>query len=218
MSDSKTSSTSNLIFFGLLAALLAIYLFVLRPLNRGVQGERHPAIGATLPEFSVDALDSNDQPIKSRDLAGKIVLINFWATWCGPCQQEFPHIVAIAKKFRDNADFRMVSIASPGAGETEAEMREATKAYLEQRDVDMPVYVDPYSAAFQAIVRATAASGGIPLTVVVDRQGVIRGIWEGYAPGTEREIEQLIESLLSASAPTGRKAASSRKSDEVVSR
>jgi thiol-disulfide isomerase/thioredoxin len=193
------STTKNVIFFSLLAAVLAVYLFVLRPLNRGQPGEQHRAVGASIPTISVAALDPSAPPLTTDDLTDKVVLINFWATWCGPCQMEFPHIVEIVRKFRDNEGFQVLSIASPGSGESEDEMREATAAFLRQRNVSMPVYVDPYSEAFQAIVHTIGSRGGIPLTLVVDRSGKIRGIWEGYAPGTETDIESLIQSLLAES-------------------
>lgn len=196
MNDSAQRTRGNVIFFGVLALVLVVYLFVLRPLNRGLQGEKHPAIGATLPELALDPVDAKTKRLTSEALSGKVLLVNFWATWCGPCQQEFPHLVAIEKKFRDNPHFAMVSIASPGQGETEEDMRLSTAAYLQQRNVDMPVYLDPYSIAYQAIMRATAARGGIPLTLVVDQNGIVRGMWEGYAPGTETEVEQTIASLL----------------------
>lgn len=197
MSDTGQRSRNNLIFFGLLAVVLLVYLYVLRPLNRGLQGGKHPAIGAAMPKVPLDPLDPKDKPLTSDDLTGKVVLVNFWATWCGPCQQEFPHLVAIEKKFRSNPKFAMLSIASPGQGETEDDMRASTTAFLQQRNVDMPVYLDPYSIAYQAVMRATAARGGIPLTLVVDQTGIIRGMWEGYAPGTENEVEESIASLLS---------------------
>jgi thiol-disulfide isomerase/thioredoxin len=192
----QRSATHNVIFFVLLAVVLAVYLFVLRPLNRGLPGERHSGVGTALPKISVATLKPFEPPLTTADLAGKVVLINFWATWCPPCQMEFPHIVQIEQKFHDNDAFQMLSIASPGSGETEAEMRESTAAFLRQRNVTMPVYVDPYGEAYRAIANTVGARGGIPLTLVVDRGGKVRGIWEGYAPGTENDIEALIQSLL----------------------
>ena len=196
MANENKSATSSIVFFGLLAVVIAVYLFVLRPMNRGTQGEKHPAIGATLPALSLDPLRHGDPSLTSAELKGKVLLINFWATWCGPCLQEFPHMVAIEKKFRSDPHFQMVSIAAPGQGETEDDMRTATVAYLEQRKAEMPVYLDPYSVAYRDIMHATAAQGGIPLTLVVDREGIVRGMWEGYGPGTENDIEALITQLL----------------------
>jgi cytochrome c biogenesis protein CcmG, thiol:disulfide interchange protein DsbE len=195
MESVSRSTKSNLMFFGLLALVLVVYLYVLRPLNQGPHGLTHPAIGATLPEISVNALSDSSVNVINADLAGKVVLINFWATWCPPCVQEFPHLMKIEAKFRTNPDFQMLSI-TPADAQNEEDVRVQSEAFLEQRGAKLPVFIDRGSAAFVSIVKATNGTGGIPFTVVVDQKGVIRGIWEGYAPGTEVEIETSIQQLL----------------------
>jgi cytochrome c biogenesis protein CcmG, thiol:disulfide interchange protein DsbE len=215
MTDAPKSSTnSNLIFFGLLAAVLVVYLFILRPMNRRISDDNNPAIGATFPEFALSPLSSDNKTTSSRDLAGKVVLVNFWATWCPPCRLEFPHIVAIDKKFRDNPDFVMVSIACPGGGDTEESLRESVEGYLQQRKASLPVYLDTYGNAIQAVSMATGAGGGIPLTVVVDRGGIVRGIWEGYESGVEEAVEAKVQELLGGRQATKSEAAL-RTSDEL---
>ena len=197
MTDTKSSTKSNLIFFGLLAAVLAIYLFVIRPSNRDSLGPIHHAIGTALPDFSLEPLEQGEQINSNRNFAGKVVLINFWATWCPPCMQEFPHMVAIEKTFRDHPDFLMLPIASAGRRTRRSmTLRVETKSFLDQRRVTMPVFVDPNGAAFVAIVTATHSQPAIPLTIVADRNGIIRGVWEGYRPGSETSIEALIQQLL----------------------
>jgi len=61
--------------------------------------------------------------------------------------------------------------------------------------VDLPTYADPRSVA-RAAVDAVAGFDGYPTTLILDRQGVIRGVWVGYAPGAERQMQRLIEQLL----------------------
>ena len=133
------------------------------------------------------------------DLDGKVVLINFWGTWCPPCRAEFPHIVALYSKLRNEADFKLLAVScNPGAPDdvNENELRETTQAFLDNRETDMPAYADLDGSARLHFQKVTARSMGYPTTIALDRTGTIRGMWEGYRPGTERDIVALIEQLL----------------------
>lgn len=195
METTKHSATGNLVFFGLLALALAVYVFVLRPLGRSSDGLTHPALGALLPEISVNSLVDPSTNVTNADLDGKVVLINFWATWCPGCIQELPHLEKIQAKFGENPHFQMLSVTTAEAL-NEDEVRTQTEQFLGQRELSLPAYIDQGSAAFVAIMKATNGKGEIPYTVAVDRGGVIRGIWSGYLPGYETAMESLVQQLL----------------------
>jgi len=63
------------------------------------QVSQGPKIGAYAPNFTLN--DSDNRPVSLKDLRGKVVLLNFWATWCGPCQYEMPSIEALYQKYKD---------------------------------------------------------------------------------------------------------------------
>ncbi len=70
-------------------------------------GERRGGKRPGFPAF--DLIDIDGRPVRSADLAGKIIVVNFWATWCGPCEQEFPALVELQTRHRD--DVRVIGMA-----------------------------------------------------------------------------------------------------------
>jgi thiol-disulfide isomerase/thioredoxin len=69
--------------------LLLTYLVVRRPPG-GNQGANHPAVGQPILLFELEPLTDATTPLSRADLQGKVTLVNLWATWCGPCEEEFP--------------------------------------------------------------------------------------------------------------------------------
>lgn len=115
-----------------------------------------------LPPFSVKALDGTDSGVQAT--AGRVTLLNFWATWCPPCRAEMPSIQALYEKTRDVA-FTVMAISVN-------ERKNTVTAFLKDNPFTFPVYLDESGAA-----SAPFASRGIPTSFILDKQGrAIAGI------------------------------------------
>ena len=183
----------------LLAAAVVLLVIVrcFMPAEEEAGAARQPGVGQKLPAFQLQPLTEGTPPFTADDLAGKVVLLNFWGTWCPPCKREFPHIVAIAKLLAENSNFKLVSV-SCGEG-TDAdlnELRSETQAFLLMNRTDIPVYADQNAATRRGLM-LVAQMHGYPFTVVLDKSGVIRGVWEGYQQGSEVEMQTLVADLIS---------------------
>ena len=184
-----------------LAFLLAAgLLFALRA---SPDPARNKVIGNRLPETSLQGLTGSDRTIRSEDLAGSVVLLNFWATWCGPCRIELPHLVKLQKKLSSREDFQFlaVSVGPAESADELAALRRETLNFLGGLDMDIPTYADPGYATLGGFGELTQRlepfmGQGLPTTVVLDREGIIRGTWIGYAPGVEVQMEEMVGQLL----------------------
>jgi len=178
------------------AAALVIGLVFQRS-GREDLGTSHPAVGRRLPQLELKPLTGDGRPISLVDLAGRVSLIDFWGTWCPPCAEELPHIAALAAKYASQADFQVlaVSCASDNRNEDLAQISEQTNAFLHNFKINLPTYADPGSVSRRG-VDLVAEFVGYPTTIILDRRGVIRGMWVGYRPGYERQIEKVVADLL----------------------
>jgi peroxiredoxin len=117
------------------------------------------------------------------DLKGQVVMINFWASWCGPCRQEFPALDQIYAKYKPMG-FTIVAI------NVESEKSDAEK-FLAATPASFPILFDPDNA-----VSGRYGVSAMPTTVLVDRQGRVRWQHRAYKPGDEAKyIEQIRAAL-----------------------
>ncbi len=208
-SDAAPYERSALVtWVGLAAiALLLVAYFIFRDrLLDAVRGERHSAVGQRLAIVDLHPLTGDAKPVTTKDLEGKVTLINVWGTWCPPCATEFPYLAAIWQRFQKNAEFQYLSISCRHDGQESKyldDLRAETAAFLASQRVDHPTYYDPgYSTphpgdSTREGLEMLGAFNGYPTTIVLDRDGVIRGVWE--SPDGVPQAEKLIAKLLSES-------------------
>lgn len=118
-------------------------------------------IGAPLPDITLTTLDG--ETIRLRDLAGQTVVLNFWATWCVPCQREMPLLQQLQD---ERADVRVITITDPHLGQTERTIREFLARYKLSLTVALAEENGPLFRLFEVVQ--------IPTTVFVDREGIVR--------------------------------------------
>lgn len=165
--------------------------------SRASRDGTHHAIGRKLLALEAAPLVGTDKPLSLEDLKGKVTLVNFWTPHCPYCLQELPHLARMHHSRADRDDFKLVSIILGGPAETSlSPLREYVEGVLRGRDIEMPVYADPNHTSRQALVIATDWQRGTPATVVLDRHGTIRGVWNGYVAGDEQGMAELVDALL----------------------
>jgi peroxiredoxin len=133
------------------------------------------------PDFTLNQLSGT--PASLSQYKGQVVLVNFWATWCGPCQQELPLLDQVYKKYQP-AGFTLLGVNVDKDAP-------AVRALLERKPLSFPVLLDPANAVSKAY-----HVDDMPSSVLIDRKGVIRYVHRGYKPGDENEYQDKIRQLL----------------------
>lgn len=127
--------------------------------------------------------DLNGADVKLSELKGKVVVLDFWATWCGPCVQLMPHVVEMNAKYKD----KDVAIYGVNCGETP----EKIKAFLEKKGFDLNILLDSDNATQKRF-----GISGIPTTIVVGKDGKVRFVSVGAGPDTGSRIEEALQKAL----------------------
>ncbi len=137
-----------------------------------------PTLGSA-PELVVPTLDGTT--LTSADLQGRVVVVNFWATWCGPCRLEMPSLQALSQ--RHGPEDLVVLGLSVDAGPR------PVQAFLEERGITYPV-----GMATQQHRLAFGGLPGTPMTFLIDRQGVVRHRVIGYfaPPAMKAAVDRLV--------------------------
>ncbi len=144
-------------------------------------GSAAGVVASPAAEFSLKS--RSGEAVSLGDLKGQVVLINFWATWCGPCRKEMPLMEQIQKKYAP-LGFTMLGI------NVEEDTR-LMDAFLKDVSVSFPILLDPANG-----VSKLYNVSAMPSTVIVDRKGNVRFIHQGFQPGDESKYQDMIRQLI----------------------
>jgi peroxiredoxin len=138
-------------------------------------------VGAPAPQFDLASQGGKD--VSLAQFKGQVVMLNFWASWCGPCRQEMPLLEGIYKKY-NKLGFTMLGVnVEPDSN--------AAVDWLKQTPVSFPILFDKDSK-----VSKLYDVTGMPSTVIIDRAGKVRMLHHGYKPGDENEYLDSIRTLV----------------------
>lgn len=148
-------------------------------------------VGDPAPDFKASSTDGKS--ISLAELKGKVVLLNFFATWCGPCCRELPHLEAeIWQKLKDKG----LAVLVVGREHSIEEL----SSFMKKTKLTMPVLADPDRKIF-----ALYAKGTIPRNYVIDREGKVILAETGYTKPEFKKMLSLIEATLSGKSETNTK-------------
>lgn len=133
------------------------------------------------PNFTLKS--RSGQNIKLSELRGEVVMLNFWASWCGPCRKEMPLLEKIYKKYK-HLGFTLLGV-------NVEENSTAAKNYLKDVKVTFPILFDSTNKTSKLF-----DVSAMPTTVLIDRNGNKRFLHKGYKPGYENDYKKQIKKLL----------------------
>ncbi len=162
---------SRLFFWGLgvLSLItLAVGLWLWQADRRQIAAQARPLneTARLAPDFVLSTADGRQ--VRLRDLQGKVILLNFWATWCPPCKAEMPDLDALYRQYGAARDFIVIGIDAQ-------EKPETVVAFARQNHITFPLALDTDGAVTSGLYRVRA----FPTSLIIDRADNIRDSWTG---------------------------------------
>ncbi|MEM9254895.1 MAG: TlpA disulfide reductase family protein [Pseudomonadota bacterium] len=141
------------------------------------------AVGDVAPEVTLPRMPDTGEELSLESLRGKVVYLDFWASWCGPCRISFPQLEDLRLELGAQG-FEVFAVNVD-------EVEDAALDFLTELPVSYPIVWDPSGAS-----SASYGVLGMPTGYLIDRQGVVRDIHQGYTEGDGEKLRAAIENLL----------------------
>ena len=135
------------------------------------------------PDFTLR--DINGKTVTLSDYKGKVVVMSFWATWCGPCKEEMPHLQQLLNEKKEKG------LAVFSVSTDDARTASQVKPYIKRMGYDFTVLLDRSSS----VLTQYNPSKTLPFTVIIDQNQNIAKVHSGYNPGDEKELFHFVNGL-----------------------
>lgn len=169
-----TNVKKRILKIAVLTSLLTTFAFMSANVNA-------LEIGKPAPDFTLKSLSGAN--LNLTEQRGKIIVLNFWASWCGPCRTEMP----VLQKFYDKYQDLGVSVW----GINVEQENQAGRDFLADLNLSFPILFDASNT-----LSATYQVEAMPTTIIVDRDGLVRYAYKGYKPGYEKKYAKAIKKLI----------------------
>jgi thiol-disulfide isomerase/thioredoxin len=169
----------NTFGIGAVFVLLALASCEQRPV---FHSDPNPLLGKAAPSFTTVDPDGNEVDLQQY-LGKKVILLDFWATWCGPCIMAMPEVKEVADKFKDKGlQFFAVNVG---------EDPETVKEFLAEYRLDIPVIMD-----FQGDIQNLYHGDGLPYSILIGKDGRVQMVHRGYRQGFGARLSEEVAVLL----------------------
>lgn len=163
----------------LVVCALLILISTFTQCARGPAGEEAPEVGHAAPNFKLSDLSGRE--VSLDQFRGKIVMLDFWATWCGPCRLSMPMLEKLQKEYPKDLTLLAINLAEPP---------DLVRNYVERRHISSTVLLDE-----DGKVGEVYRSESIPMQVLIDQKGIVRRVSVGYSSRLIDQLRSAIEQL-----------------------
>ncbi|MBP1598720.1 MAG: hypothetical protein H6Q05_4097 [Acidobacteria bacterium] len=163
------------------AVLIGIFLILMQRGERrgGPGGGNAVEVDSPAPPFQLQDLDGNT--VSLADFQGKIVMLDFWATWCGPCRMTMPLLEELQQEHPDDFTLLAINLGEP---------LDLVLPYVKRQGIHSPVLLDIDNS-----VGSAYGSHSIPMQVIIDQKGTLRFIQTGFYAGMKEDLWEEIRKL-----------------------
>lgn len=150
----------------------------------------YPPISSGMAAVDMEALDGTRTKVS--DHKGKVLMLNLWGIWCGPCREEMPHLAQMQKQYQGKG-LEVISL-NVGDHDLRPEPMENIKKFVEQMKLDYPIARITSDSVNQFYMVSKAQA--IPQTFMIDREGRLRGVWVGGGQGVFNQLQQALDKTM----------------------